>query len=157
MRHRLLVVRAIDGKNASMRVKRLANARDVAVSEDRENAAEERLARRCLQRGEVSDQRLGGRQTKRAAHSAAQSARVDAQASISASNVRRTRAMSSPSSMDPVNHARLGSWYIAFPTMKPRHVFDAAAALKPSQSSSRPAADPGSTTPRQAGSRSAIS
>ena len=70
VRHRLLVVRAIGGQLRAMAIQRLANARDVAMAEDREYATEERRsadvgkARLCAQRSEIAHERLRGGQAQ---------------------------------------------------------------------------------------------
>jgi hypothetical protein len=129
VRHRLLVVRAVGRQVFAVPVKRLANPRDVAMPEDREHAAKKRLARcRALCR-EVAHERLRGGEADRSGgglrrcrmrfalvHAAcscvtraAVSPRAVRHAPISVSNVRRTRAISSLSSISPASHARLGS------------------------------------------------
>ncbi len=72
VRHRLLVLRAQRRQLVTMLIQRLAEARDVAVPEDREHAAEEQLGaaavfRRDALRREVTHERLRGGQADGAA------------------------------------------------------------------------------------------
>ena len=162
VRHRLLVVRAVGRQRVAMRVQRLADARDVAVAEDREHAAEERrdaVRRLRAQRREIADQRLRRRQadvvialcapcaarvvaTRR---SAPRSSRAPARFSVGVVD-RRRRATPPPapgrSCGRPRSRGTCGS--------RARR-----GSLRPA--SSTLALSPSSTTPRQCGSRSAIS
>ena len=161
VRHRLLVVRAIGRQLRAVPIQRLAHARDVAVAEDRPDAAEQRhlapVVHRAL-RGEVADQRLRHRQPGfvliGCSLPCARAPRVDQRLEVLA----RTPATERPSSsIASASHARAGSPKIVRPTAKPRHVRLPAASAKPRASSSIGAFSPSSTTPRQYGSRSAIS
>ncbi len=92
VRHRLLVVGAVRRQRRAMPVQRLADAGDVAVTEDRPHAAEQRnlasVADGSL-RGEKADQRLRHRQADRA-HRDGSFERTAVHASISASKFFRT-------------------------------------------------------------------
>ncbi|CAM8870284.1 hypothetical protein NCH_04217 [Burkholderia pseudomallei] len=71
VRHRLLVVRAVGRQRVAVLMQRLAQARDVAVPEDREHAAEQRrvaVAGHDALRGQIAHERLRGGQPDRALH-----------------------------------------------------------------------------------------
>ncbi len=62
VRHGLFVMCPIGRQLAPVPVERLADARNVAVTENREHAAEERDSIPGVQRGEIANKRLRGRE-----------------------------------------------------------------------------------------------
>ena len=162
VRHRLLVVRAVGRQRGAMRVQRFAEPGDVAVTEDRPHAGEERHSppsRSTRMRREIADQRLRHRQPDvllirtSALPSPRRTPRVDQRLETP-----RAPRSTSPGVVDRRRRATRApaSWKIVRPTAKPRHRCVAASA-KPRASASIGAFKPSSTTPRQYGSRSAIS
>src|SRR5207237_10276567 len=117
---------AVSRQRFAMSIKRLADACHVAVAEDREYPAEERyfrIASTGMERGEIADKRLRGRETN-IAHAAVpcvcSTRRAARQVSISLSNLPRTSRISVSSSMAPASHRRDVSSHIVRQTAKPR-------------------------------------
>jgi len=86
VRHALLAVCAVGRELGANRVQRFAQARDVAVAEDREHATEERFRAAAIvdaQRGQIAHQRLrDGEPQRHAARSRDAPARESRQRSI---------------------------------------------------------------------------
>src|SRR5439155_2111163 len=165
--HRLLIVRAEGWQFRTMAVERFAQPGDIAVAEDRPHTCEERhftpLEEGAL-RGEVADERLRHREPDLAHQGALPAAlkppfaaRAACHASINASRFFRVAATNPASSISFASHARAGSPKIVRPTANPRQVLPRAASAKPRAKSSIGAFKPRTTTPRQYGSRSAMS
>src|SRR5205823_6045863 len=104
VRHRLLVVRTIRWHLFAHGVERFADARDIAVTENREDAAEQRLAVFVpAQRREIANERLRCSQSNRFSHwtptrTFGSTPCARRQASISASKLARIARFSSASS-----------------------------------------------------------
>ena len=166
MRHALLVVRAIGRQLVAHLVERLADAGDVAVAEDRQDAAEDRHASRRRSRS-------SGRVRKRASACAMvrriglRHGRSPPASSFMPPRGRARASHASVEALEPPRHvgdrrlvvdlaapasARPASAKIVRPTAKPLHDRRRRRRAKPRPARPRGASRPSSTTPRQYGS-----